>query len=220
MNAQRAVIFDLDGVLTDTAELHYRSWQDVTDALGLRFDRRINEQLRGLSREESLRIVLGDRWERTPEPRRVEIMREKNDRYLARVAEMTPNDVFEGIPALLAALRQAGAALAVASSSRNARVVLERLSLAGVFDAVVDGNDAPRSKPDPQVFTAAAAQLGVPATRCVVVEDAEAGVQAARAAGMRVVGVGPAERVGAADLVVASPGMLRADALLGLVAVV
>ncbi|MBK8916039.1 MAG: beta-phosphoglucomutase [Phycisphaerales bacterium] len=220
MKARRAVIFDLDGVLTDTAELHYLSWQDVATDLRVPYDRAVNEGLRGLSREESLRIVLGDRWGEFDPARRADIMRVKNDRYLARVAAMTPADAFDGIPALLDALRNAGAALAVASSSRNARAVLERIGLAAAFDAVVDGNDAPRSKPDPQVFTAAAAQLAVPAPRCVVVEDAAAGVQAARAAGMRVVGVGPAERVGGADLVVPTPASLRADVLLALLPVV
>lgn len=196
-----AVIFDLDGVLTDTADLHYRSWQLIADELGVPFDRARNEPLRGISREESLARLLGPRFgEFSPDQRR-DITRRKNDEYLRLLKEMTPDDLFPGANQLLATLSDADVPVAVASSSRNAEAVLERLKLRSAFRVVVDGNQAPRSKPDPQVFLVAAQALGVVPAQCVVIEDAESGVHAALAADMRVIGLGPRERVGAAHRV-------------------
>lgn len=214
--AARAVIFDLDGVLTDTAELHYQSWQEIADKLRIPFDRQANEALRGLGRAESLERVLGPRWSAFTPAQRDDLMHAKNDAYLRRVAQMSPRDLFPGVAALLADLRASGAKLAIASSSRNSLAVIERLGIRDEFDAIVDGNDAPRSKPDPQVFLVAAQRVGARPADCVVIEDAEAGVAAARAAGMHVVGIGPAERIGAADLRVAKIGELRASDVLGL----
>ncbi len=211
-----AIIFDLDGVLTDTAELHYQSWQSLADELQIPFDRDRNEALRGVGRAESLALVLGDRAGEFSAVQKAAFLDRKNSDYLDRVSRMTPDDLLPGALALLRELRRRGAALAVASSSRNARAVLDRLGVGAMFDAVVDGNDAPRSKPDPQVFLAAAERLGVPAERCVIVEDAESGVAAARAAGMAVAGIGPASRVGAADVLAPGIGQLSADSLLAL----
>jgi beta-phosphoglucomutase len=205
----RAAIFDLDGVLTDTAELHYQSWQALADELGLPFDRQANEGLRGLSREQSLARVLGDAAARFPSAARAEVANRKNDDYLKRVAAMTPADAFPGSADLLRALREAGFLVAIASSSRNARVVIKRLGIAGLLHEIVDGNDAPRSKPDPQVFLVAAERLGVPARHSVVVEDAASGVEGALAAGMRVIGIGPPERVGRAHFRVGTIAELR-----------
>jgi len=143
-------------------------------------------------------------------------MARKNARYLERVSRMTPDDALPGAGKLLETLRARRVPTAVASSSKNAQLVLDKLGVRAFFDAIVDGNDVERSKPDPQLFLAAAERLGVPAARCVVVEDAESGVTAARAAGMEVVGVGPIERVGRADRVVASLRELSAEMLLGL----
>jgi beta-phosphoglucomutase len=212
-----AVIFDLDGVLTDTAELHYQSWQRLMDEIGVPFDRRMNEALRGLSRRESLETILGERSSRFSEAQKDEITRRKNEEYLTRVARMTPADLLPGAGELLRALRERGAAVAVASSSRNAEVVLQRLGIRALLDALVDGHDIQRSKPDPEAFIQAAERLGVPPARCIVVEDAASGVDAARAAGMRVVGLGPSERVGQADSISAAIGDLKADELLELV---
>lgn len=195
----RAAIFDLDGVLTDTAELHYQSWQILADELKLPFDRKANEALRGLSREESLARVLGTASGRFSEHEKRDITQQKNDIYLQRVASMSADDLFPGASKLLIDLRATGFLLGLASSSRNAHVVLGQLGIKALLDQIVDGNDAPRSKPDPQVFQLTAQRLGVPADRCVVVEDAESGVAAARDAGMRVIGIGPIERVGRAD---------------------
>lgn len=212
-----AVIFDLDGVITDTSELHYQSWQELADRLGIPFDREKNEALRGISRMESLRIVLDWRWDSFTPAQRQALTEQKNDSYLRKVAALTPRDLFPGVERLLRDLRGAGAGVAVASSSRNATEVIGRLGVAGLLDVIVDANFAPRSKPDPEVFLTAAELLGVPPANCVVVEDAESGVAAGRAAGMKVAGVGPAQRVGRADLRVDATGFLTVDALRGLV---
>lgn len=199
---QHAFIFDLDGVLTDTAELHYQSWRSLASDLGFEWPREANEALRGLGRMESLRIFLGDAWDRFSEQQRADLAATKNSRYLERVAAMTWDDLVPGAAELLARLRKSGIATAVASSSRNARVVIRQLGIARLLDTVVDGIDAPRSKPDPQAFLLAAERLGVAPLHCIVVEDAASGVEAGLAAGMRVIGVGPAARVGKAHIVV------------------
>jgi kojibiose phosphorylase len=215
---ETAAIFDLDGVLTDTAELHYQSWQWIADELGLPFDRQANEALRGLSREESLVRVLGARAGDFTDVQQTEIAKRKNADYCRRIARMTPADLFPGARELLEDLRAREVGVAVASSSRNAGAVVDRLGIRPLLDVVVDGNDAPRSKPDPQVFLLAAEHLGVPPARCVVVEDAASGVDAALTAGMKVIGIGPPERVGRAHRVIDSVADLTAqafEALLG-----
>ncbi len=212
----QAVIFDLDGVLTDTAELHYQSWQWLMDEMGIPFDRQRNEALRGLSRTESLETILGDKSSEFTAEQKAEIARRKNDDYLSRAMKMTPADLLPGAGELLNELRRRGILIAVASSSRNAEAVLDRLQIRPLLDVLVDGNDVPNSKPNPRVFLEAAERLGVPPARCVVVEDAASGVAAARAAGMRVVGIGPAERVGRAHRIKPAIADLPADELLEL----
>ncbi|MCK4343072.1 MAG: beta-phosphoglucomutase [Phycisphaerae bacterium] len=211
-----AAIFDLDGVLTETTELHYRSWRVVADELDIPFDRRAYEEMRGLNRSNSLAILLRGQEGRFSEAEQQRLAERKNEEYLRLVAEMTPSDLFPGALELLHGLRARGVRVAVASSSRNAGRVVERLGIGPLLDVIVDANTAPRSKPDPQVFLVAAELLGVPPARCVVVEDAEAGVAAGVAAGMWVIGIGPAERVGQGHAVVSSIGELSVDAMLRL----
>ena len=212
-----AVIFDLDGVLTDTAELHFRSWRVVADELGIPFDRAVNDRMRGLSRPESLAVLLGDRHREFSPERKRQLTDRKNEAYLELVAQMTEADLLPGAKTLIEDLQRRGVRMAIASSSRNAEVVVERLGIRAALHTLVDANTAPRSKPDPQVFVAAAVRLGVSPARCVVLEDAEAGVAAALAAGMPVIGIGPRERVGGADLVVAHLAELDADRVLSVV---
>ncbi len=194
-----AVIFDMDGVLADTADLHYRSWKTLADEFGLPFDRAAYDGMRGLGREESLARFLGPSATRFDHETQQDIVARKQAGFLSLLAEMGPNDVLPGVLALLTALRSTEVPTAVGSSSRNAEAVLGRLEIRNYFDVIVDGNDGVPSKPNPAVFLRAAAQLGQPPTGCVVIEDASAGVEAAHRAGMKVVGVGPAERVGKAD---------------------
>jgi kojibiose phosphorylase len=215
-SAPTAVIFDLDGVLTDTAELHYLSWRQLMEELGRPFDRAANEALRGLSRPESLEKILADQSDLYSSDQKRDLLKRKNDDYVSRVRRMTPDDLFPGAGELLQELRRRGVRTAVASSSRNAELVLDRLQIRDLLDALVDGNDVPKSKPDPEVFVEAARRVGVEPRRCVVVEDAESGVDGARAGGMRVVGIGPVERVGAADVVKRAIADVTADELIAL----
>ncbi|MBN2446330.1 MAG: beta-phosphoglucomutase, partial [Phycisphaerae bacterium] len=197
-----AAIFDLDGVLTDTAELHYQSWLVIAGQLGVPFDRQRNEALRGVSRMQSLDLMLGDHVDEFTPEQKIDLAARKNEEYNRLVRQMTPADLFPGARELLTGLRAAGLPTALASSSKNGVIVVDQLQLRPLLDVIVDGNDAPKSKPDPQVFLLAADRLGKTPDRCVVVEDAEAGVEAAQRAGMRVIGIGPASRVGRADMFV------------------
>jgi beta-phosphoglucomutase len=191
----RGVIFDLDGVLVSTDELHYRAWQQLADAEGIPFDRQINERLRGVSRMESLAIIL-ERAPRSYTPaQRAALADRKNAAYQAMLQELTPADALPGARELIAELRQRGVKLAVASSSKNARLILECLDMTDGFDAIVDGAAITRTKPDPEIFLKSAARLGLPPGECLVVEDAAAGVEAARRAGMSVFGIGRADRL-------------------------
>jgi beta-phosphoglucomutase len=198
-----AVVFDFDGVIVDTAEAHYQSWRQTTHEFGIPFGPHWKDALRGLSREESLRRLLGEHWGDRSAADRQRIMDRKNELYLESVRRWTVDDVAPGGLALLQELSAARVPTAVASSSRNARPVLEQVGLSRFFQVIVDGSDGAASKPDPQVFLLAAERLGVLPGRCVVIEDAESGVAAARAAGMNVVAIGDPARL-AGDLVVAS----------------
>jgi beta-phosphoglucomutase len=203
----RGLIFDLDGVITDTAELHYRAWQRMADEAGLPFDRQANEALRGISRRASLGRVLGARSVTDEEA--ADLMERKNGYYRELIATVTPKDVLPGSLELVEAARARGLRVALASASKNAREVLDRLGIADRFDAICDGHTVEAAKPAPDLFLAAAAALDLPPDACVVFEDAEDGVGAAHAAGMAAVGIGPAERVGSAEMVV--DGLADAD---------
>lgn len=208
----QAVIFDLDGVLTDTAEFHYLAWQELADAEGLPFDRDANEALRGVSRADSLRLLLGDR--QVPEDDFARMMASKNERYVELLADMSAADLLAGAIELVDACRDRGLRVAIGSSSKNAPTVLAALGIADRFDAIADGTTVGVAKPAPDLFLAAARMLDVDPARCAVVEDAAAGVDAALAAGMVVVGVGPPGRVGHAHLVFAGTADVDLDAVL------
>lgn len=199
-----AVIFDLDGVLVTTDELHYRAWKAMAEREGIPFDRQINHRLRGVSRMESLAIIL----ERAPRgysaAEREKLATLKNELYRASLEKIGGREILPGAVETLNGLDALGVPYAIGSSSRNAKLILERTGLLARMAAVVDGTDITRSKPDPEVFLCAAERLGVEPGACVVVEDAESGVEAGLAAGMHVVGVGPRERVGKAHRVVGS----------------
>jgi len=203
----RAFIFDLDGVLTDTAEYHYRGWKHLADELGLAFTREDNEALRGIPRLASLRLILKGR--EYPEDEIQEMMERKNRYYLEFIRDIAPRDVLPGARELLEEIRAAGLSSALGSASKNAREVVERLGIAELLDAISDGNSVEFQKPAPDLFLHAAAQLGLSAPECIVVEDATAGIEAARAGGFRSVGLGPRERVGEADVVFPSLATIR-----------
>jgi beta-phosphoglucomutase len=199
MSKISAFIFDLDGVITDTAEYHYRAWKRLADEEGLPFTREDNEALRGVSRRESLLRLLKGKV--LPEPQMEAYMARKNEYYRAFLAQITPADLLEGVAAFLAQARAHGIKIGLGSASKNARDVLNGLGITEQFDAIGDGYSVSRTKPAPDLFVWVAGRLNVPPAECVVFEDAEAGIAAARECGMYIVGIGDSARVGAADLV-------------------
>jgi beta-phosphoglucomutase len=212
MSEIEAFIFDVDGVLTDTVELHYLSWERLAHEEGIPISREINDRIRGLTRPVSLGIFLGDRVI-TPEQAQ-DYLERKNDYFLESLASLTEADLLPGVLPLLQELQAAGLKIGIGSASKNAREVVCRLGIDSYIDAYSDGCVVERSKPAPDVFLTAAELLGVLPERCVVVEDAEAGIEAAHAAGMAVVGVGPRTRLAAADLCAESLAGLRLAAVL------
>lgn len=196
----RAVIFDLDGVICFTDQYHYLAWKEMADGLGIYFDQEINDRLRGVSRLESLEIIL-ERYDGptlTPE-QKLDLAARKNELYCRRLADMTPADLSPEVRDTLDTLRSKGLKLAIGSSSRNAKLILNRIGLAGFFDAVSDGTNITRSKPDPEVFVKAAAMLKECPEHCLVVEDAVSGAQAGHTGGFPVACVGAASQTAAGD---------------------
>lgn len=186
----KGIIFDLDGVLIHTDEFHYRAWKELADHIGIYFDRKINERLRGVSRMASLEIILGENS--LSDTEKEMLAEEKNEKYRALLATLTPSDVTEEVRLMLAALKEKGVKLAIGSSSKNARFILGQIGLIDEFDAISDGNNITRSKPDPEVFLKAAEFLQLSPNECIVVEDAAAGIAAANAGGFVSAGYGSA----------------------------
>ena len=185
MSNIKGIIFDLDGVLISTDKFHYLAWKQLADKLGIPFSEKDNEQLRGVSRMESLELILkNDPSVKLTEEEKIAAATEKNDRYREYLKTMTPDDVSAEVRETLTALHDMGYKLSVGSSSKNARFILSQTDLTRYFDAIADGNDIKNSKPDPEVFLTAANFLGLDPAVCAVVEDAEAGLEAAVAAGM------------------------------------
>ena len=179
-----AVIFDLDGVISFSDKYHYQAWKAVADRLGIHFDEQVNNRLRGISRMDSLNIILEGTDAIYSEQEKNMFAEEKNKIYRELLNNMTPNDVSDSVRMTLEELRRRGYRLAVGSSSRNAPIMLDRLRIRSSFDAIADGTEIVRSKPDPEVFELAAKKLGVNPIRCAVVEDAKMGIMAAKAANM------------------------------------
>lgn len=199
-------IFDLDGVITDTAEFHYLAWKKLAEEEGLPFTREDNEQLRGVSRADSLKLLLKGR--RVSQEKFEEMMTRKNLDYQALVEKMGPDDALPGARELVMKLRNAGIRTAIGSSSRNAQRVIELLQMKDLFEVIADGHSVENAKPAPDLFLHAAELLGLLPEECVVVEDAEAGVEAALAGGMTAVGIGPYERVGKAQFVFSDTSLI------------
>lgn len=188
----KGIIFDLDGVLIHTDEFHYRAWKQIADKIGAPFDRERNNLLRGVSRMESLEIILqGTSLQYTPEEK-IALAEEKNGTYRELLKTLTRKDVAEEVRTTLAKLKEKGWKLAIGSSSKNARFILQQVELIDEFDAISDGNNIVRSKPDPEVFLKAAEFMGLKPADCYVVEDATAGIAAANAGGFASIGMGAA----------------------------
>lgn len=211
-NKIKGFIFDLDGVITDTAEYHYKSWQSLADEEDLFFNRKINEKLRGVSRMESLDIILDG--QEVSEATKKEWTDRKNEYYQEYLKEITKANILDDMESKLKKLKKEGYKLAVGSSSRNAKKVLKYLKITDFFDVIADGNSVDRAKPAPDLFLYAAQELDLKAEECVVLEDASSGIEAALAAEMKVVGLGPETRVGKADLVYANVSDIDFDEIL------
>ena len=188
----KGIIFDLDGVICHTDKYHYQAWKKLADRLGIYFDEAINNRLRGVSRMESLNIIL-ERADKTyTEQEKEAFATEKNEVYKELLKQMTPEELSPEVKDTLEELRNRGILLSIGSSSKNAGFILNRLGLGDFFDAVSDGNNISHSKPDPEVFLKAAEFLKLPASECLVVEDAEAGLLAAKNGGMDSAAIGDA----------------------------
>ncbi len=195
-----ALIFDLDGVLVDTAKYHYLAWKALAEELNIPFTLRDNERLKGVSRRRSLEIILEIGGVTKSEAEQEALCTEKNDLYLTYIRRMGTDEVLPGAREFLLDARAQGYRIALGSASKNAPLILERLELADLFDAIVDGNMVSRAKPDPEVFALGGQLLGAAPEACIVFEDSVAGIQAAHNAGMAAVGIGTPEALPEANL--------------------
>ena len=189
----QAALFDLDGVVVFTDKYHYLAWKELSDKNGWFFSEEINQGCRGVPRMESLEVILRHNHVEIGEEQKLSLADQKNRRYVELLRTIGPEDIYPGVVSFLESLRKRGLKTALCSSSRNARLVLEMLQLMQWFDAIVTGDEVARAKPDPEIFLLGARRLGVEPEVCVVFEDAPSGIEAAIAAGMRSIGVGPRE---------------------------
>jgi beta-phosphoglucomutase len=202
-NKLKAIIFDLDGVITDSARYHYLAWKELADELHIPFDEEYNEKLKGISRMESLELILQNAKQKQSysEQEKAQMTEQKNDNYKELIKQITPKDILPGIMNLLQETRAAGIKIALASVSKNAEFILKQLEIEAYFDYVADAASIPNSKPFPDIFLAGIKAFGLNAEDCVGVEDARAGVEAIHRAGMKAVGVGTANEMEEADLI-------------------
>ena len=190
MRDWKGIIFDLDGVLLSTDHFHYLAWKSLADRLGIPFNEKKNDLLRGVSRMDSLEIILGERSDEFSPEKKLAFATEKNLTYRSYLQTLTPEFVSPEVPETLQKLRKSGLRLAVGSSSKNTPLILEKTDLRKYFDAVSDGNNITRSKPDPEVFLKAAQFIGLDPSECVVVEDADSGIEAAKRGGFYAISIG------------------------------
>lgn len=202
MNAVKACLFDLDGVIVDTAKYHYLAWKRLAQELGFDFTEQDNERLKGVSRIRSLEILLEIGNVKLSEAEKERLAERKNGWYVESISRMDASEVLPGVLDFLKSLREAGIRIALGSASKNAMLIMDNTGIKPYFDAIIDGTKTTKAKPDPEVFLLGAAELNVLPSECVVFEDAEAGVEAAKKAGMAVVGVGAREVLKEADVVI------------------
>ena len=201
----QAALFDLDGVIVDTAKFHYLAWRELANGLGFDISEEQNEQLKGISRMESLERILKFGDATLSDDEKVRLATIKNARYVDMIKQIDASEILRGAKEYLLELRARGVKVALGSASKNAEIILKNLGILSLFDAVIDGNKVNKSKPNPEVFLLGAQALGVAPAACVVYEDAAAGVEAAKNGGMYAVGIGHAENLPGADVVV--PGL-------------
>lgn len=199
----RAAIFDLDGVIVDTARYHYLAWKRLANELGFDFTESDNERLKGVSRVRSLEILLEIGNVSLDEEAKFQVAARKNEWYVDYIRKMDASEILAGVVEYLQNIRTKGVRIALGSASKNAPLILDRVGISELFDAIIDGNQVSKAKPDPEVFLSAAKELNIPYADCVVFEDAEAGIEAAHRAGMMAVGIGKPALLKHADVVIA-----------------
>ena len=194
----KGVLFDLDGVITDTAEYHYLAWKKLADGLGISIDRQFNEKLKGVSREDSLRLILehGNREKDFSDEEFQQLAKTKNDNYVEMIQAVSPKDVYPGILELLKDLKQSGIKISLASASKNGPFLLKQMELTEYLDGIADPAKVKAGKPAPDIFILAAQVVGLKPEECLGIEDAQAGIAAIKASGALPVGVGNAEQLG------------------------
>ena len=209
----KACLFDLDGVVVDTARYHYIAWNKIAEELGFHFSEQDNERLKGVSRMQSLDILLEIGKIKMDLPQKAVLAEKKNNLYVFYISQMTPDEILPGVIRFLDELHQNNLLIALGSASKNAMFILDKIGLAQKFDAVIDGNKISRAKPDPEVFLKGASELGISPENCLVFEDAQAGIDAARNGGMYVIGIGTEENLKNADYVIPGFANLNIDQL-------
>ncbi|HWZ03795.1 MAG TPA: beta-phosphoglucomutase [Mucilaginibacter sp.] len=202
MSIIKACIFDLDGVIVDTAVYHYKAWKRLANELGFDLSEKDNEKLKGVSRVRSLELILQWGGVTKTKPEQDELAAKKNAWYVDMISHMTPAEILPGAKEFVEDCRKAGFKIALGSASKNSGMILEKVGITHLFDAVIDGNKVSKAKPDPEVFLKGAEALNVAPAECVVFEDAIAGIEAAINGGMKSVGIGSPDVLGKADLVV------------------
>lgn len=217
MNKIKAFIFDLDGVIVDTAKYHYLAWKDLANSLGFDFTENDNERLKGVSRVRSLEILLEIGGKEFDEQTKVELAARKNNQYVGLISKMTPREILPGATNFLQSAKDAGIKIVLGSASKNAPLILEKIELDHFFDAVIDGNKVSRAKPDPEVFLKGAEAVNTNPDECIVFEDALAGIEAAKNAGMIAVGVGDHNILVGADVVIQGFNELTINKLLTMI---
>ena len=209
----KACLFDLDGVVVDTARYHYLAWKKIADDLGFSFSEHDNERLKGVSRMESLDILLEIGNIKVDLKKKAELAATKNSLYVSYIQKMTPDEILPGVIRFLDELHNSGMLIALGSASKNAMSILDKINISQKFDAVIDGNKVSKAKPDPEVFLKGAIELGIDPQNCLVFEDAQAGIDAARNGGMHIIGIGQPENLINAEFVIPGFETMNLDQL-------
>ena len=213
MNNIKAIIFDLDGVLVDTAKYHYLAWKKLAEELNIEFSVEDNERLKGVSRMQSLEIILEIGNTSLDHDTKIELAEKKNLWYVEYISKLTPVDILPGVIGFIESTKAKGIKIALGSASKNSMLILDKLNLTNYFDAIIDGTKVSKAKPDPEVFLKGAEELKVLPSQCIVFEDAEAGVEAAINAGMNCIGIGSKNILKKAHLVLSGFSDMTFDKL-------
>ena len=209
----KACLFDLDGVVVDTARYHYLAWKKIADDLGFSFSEHDNERLKGVSRMESLDILLEIGKIKVDLKTKEDLAATKNSLYISYIQKMTHDEILPGVIRFLDELHNSGMLIALGSASKNAMSILDKINISKKFDAVIDGNKVSKAKPDPEVFLMGAIELGIDPVDCLVFEDAQAGIDAARNGGMHIIGIGQPENLKNAEYVIPGFEKMNIDQL-------